>query len=93
MSKKISPVSVWVNGQVKVAEYLDAYGVGFTLGVNAKFFYSLSTKIVDAEGIESSGEQVTSGNLDMVGQDYQDWQQDEFAWDWVANQLNLVILP
>lgn len=93
MAKQIQSVNVWINGQVKVAEYLDSYGIGFTLNVSARFFYSLSTKVVDAEGVESPGEQVTSGNLDMVGQDYQDWQQDEFAWDWVASQLNLVILP
>ena len=93
MAKKISPVNVWVNGEVKVAEFLDSYGIGVTLGVSARFFYSLSTKVVDAEGVESPGEQVTTGNLDMVGQDYQDWQQDEYAWEWVANQLNLVILP
>lgn len=92
MAKQISPVNVWVNGQVKVAEYLDSYGIGVTLGVSARFYYSLSTKVVDAEGVESPGEQVTSGNLDMVGQDYQDWQQDEYAWEWVAEQLNLTII-
>lgn len=92
MAKKISPVNVWVNGEVKVAEYLDAYGIQLTLGVSSRFYYSLSTKVVDAEGIESPGEQVTSGNLDMVGEDYQSWEQDEFAWDWVATQLNLTII-
>lgn len=93
MAKKISPVNVWVNGEVKVAEFLDSYGIGLTLGVSARFYYSLSTKVVDAEGVETLGELVTSGNLYMVGEDYQAWEQDEYAWDWVANQLNLIILP
>lgn len=93
MAKQISPVNVWVNGEVKVAEFLDSYGIGLTLGVSARFFYSLFTKVVDAEGVETPGQIVTSGNLDMVGEDYQAWEQDDYAWDWVATQLNLVILP
>lgn len=92
MAKQIEPVQVWVNGEVKVAEYLDSYGIGFTLGVSARFYYSLSTKVVDAEGVETPGQILTSGNLDMVGEDYQSWEQDEFAWDWVASQLNLTII-
>ena len=35
--------------------------------------------------------QVNSGVLKMEGQAYQDWDQDTFAWDWVAAQLNLTI--
>lgn len=92
MAKQISPVNVWVNGEVKVAEYLDAYGIQLTLGVSSRFFYSLYTKVVDAEGVETPGQVVTSGNLDMTGADYQAWEQDEFAWDWVASQLNLTII-
>lgn len=92
MAKKIQPVNVWVNGQVKVAEYLDTYGIQLTLGVSSTFSYSLSTKIVNIEGVELPGEKVVEGNLDMVGEDYQLWEQDEFAWDWVAAQLNLTII-
>jgi hypothetical protein len=29
----------------------------------------------------------------MDGQDYQEWNQDEFAWEWIAEQINVVILP
>ena len=36
--KQISPVNVWVNGEVKVAEFLDSYGIGLTLGVSARFY-------------------------------------------------------
>lgn len=92
MAKQIEPINVWVNGEVKVAEFLDSYGIGLTLGVSARFYYSLSTKVVDAEGVETLGQIVTSGNLDMVGEDYQSWEQDEYAWEWVASQLNLIII-
>jgi hypothetical protein len=34
-------------------------------------------------------EVLASGNLTMSGQDYQEWNADEFAWDWIAAQLSL----
>jgi hypothetical protein len=27
----------------------------------------------------------------MTGEAYEDWAQDSYAWDWVAEQLNLTI--
>ena len=91
--KQIEPVQIWTNGILKTAEFLNAVGINLTLGVSEKFEWQLYTKVTDAEGNEVAGECIASGNLDMVGQDYQDWQQDVFAWEWVAVQLNLVILP
>jgi len=91
--KQIEPVQIWTNGVLKTAEFLDSYGIQVTLGVSARFYWALYTKVVDAEGNEVAGELIASGNLDMIGQDYQNWQQDIYAWDWVAQQLNLVILP
>ena len=91
--KQIEPVQIWTNGVSKTAEFLDAVGIQVTLGVSARFWWGLYTKVNDAEGNEVAGECIATGNLDMTGQDYQDWQQDIFAWDWIAQQLNLVILP
>ena len=92
MAKQISPVNVWVNGQVKVAEYLDAYGINVVLFTNGAFFWSLSTKVVDAEGNDVPGEQIAQGNLQMTTEEYQLWQEDEYAIEWVAAQLNLTII-
>lgn len=80
--KTIQPVSIWFNGEVKQATILDASAVKLELGSWAKFQYSL---IVSGFG------QVASGNLVMEGQDYQDWDQDSFAWDWIAQKLGLTI--
>ncbi len=91
--KQIEPVSIWINGVSKTAEFLDANGIQVTLGVAAQFRWQLSTKIVDADGNDVAGEVIASGNLSMVGDDYLEWQADSFAWEWVASQLNLVILP
>lgn len=80
--KKIQPVSIWVNGETKQANILEASAVKVELGSWAKFQYSL---IVEGEGI------VASGSLTMEGDEYQNWDQDSFAWDWIAGKLNLTI--
>jgi hypothetical protein len=81
--KKIQPVTVWVDGQNKQAIILNAFAINVTLNTSAKFVYQL---IVEGEGI------VATGNLTMGGQAYQEWDQDIFAWDWIAEQLNLTII-
>lgn len=81
--KVIEPVTVWVNGQDKQATILDAYAVNVTLNTSAKFCYQL---IVEGEGV------VLTSNLIMDGEAYQEWDQDTFAWDWIAEQLNLTII-
>jgi hypothetical protein len=90
--KQIEPVQIWTNGQVKTAEFLNAKGIDVTLGVSAGFYWNLLTKVTDSEGNESAGESIAQGNLTMDGQDYQEWNQDEFAWEWIAEQINVVIL-
>ena len=85
--KQIESVQIWDNGQVQEAKILNAYAVNVTLGTSATFYYSLLTENADL----SVGQQVAQGNLSMTGEAYQEWNQDEFAWDWVAAQLNLTI--
>jgi len=81
--KQIQPVSIWFNGEVKQATILEASAVKLELGSWAKFQYSL---IVEGLGA------VASGNLVMEGAEYQNWDQDSFAWDWIAQKLNITII-
>jgi len=90
--KKIEPVQIWTNGITKTAEFLEAHGINLLLGIKGEFVWNLFTKDTDAEGNEIASELIASGNLEMVGDECQQWNDDEFAWEWVANQLNLVIL-
>ena len=85
--KTIVATPIWDNGQTVEAKILNAYAVNVTLGTSATFYYSLLAET--AEG--NVGSQVAQGNLSMTGEAYQEWNQDEFAWDWVAEQLNLTI--
>ena len=93
--KQIEPIQIWDKGILKTAEFLNAQGINVTLGVSAGFYWNLFTKVTDAEGNEVAGESIgqAQGNLTMEGQDYQEWNQDEFAWEWIAEQINVVILP
>jgi hypothetical protein len=80
--KTIESISIWDKGQTKEATILNAYGTNLQLNNSANFWYGL---------LSDNMEVLASGNLTMSGQDYQEWNADEFAWDWIAAQLNLTI--
>ena len=85
--KTIEPVSIWDNGTVQEATILNAYAVNVTLNTSATFWYGLFAQNEDT----SQGAQLAVGNLSMTGEAYAEWSQDAFAWDWIAEQLNLTI--
>jgi hypothetical protein len=85
--KTIEAVSIWDNGTVQQATILNSYAVNVTLNTSATFWYGLFTETVDG----NVGMQVAQGNLSMTGEAYADWSQDAYAWDWIAEQLNLTI--
>lgn len=84
--KTIQPISIWDNGELKQATVLNAYSSTVILGQSATFYYSLHT----TDGGHING-MLAQGNLDMTGEDYQKWIEDEYAWDFVAAKLKLVI--
>lgn len=81
--KTIQPISIWDNGKVQEATILNAYCINDNLINSATFYYTLSSE---------SLQQLAQGNLTMQGQDYDDWQTNDYAYDWIAEQLNLVII-
>ncbi len=85
--KTIKPVSIWDNGKTQEAKLLNTYAVNVALGKSAIFFYSLMQENEDG----TMGSQIAQGNLTMSGDAYAKWQEDAYAWDWVAQELNLVI--
>jgi hypothetical protein len=85
--KTIEPVSIWDNGTVQQATILNSYAVNVTLNTSATFWYGLFTDNTDT----SIGTQVAQGNLTMTGEAYTQWTTDNYAWDWIAEQLNLTI--
>lgn len=85
--KLIEPISIWDNGTLQEAKILNAYAVNVTLGTSATFYYQMFAETAEL----AVGTQLAQGNLTMTGEAYQQWEIDSYAWDWVANQLNLTI--
>ena len=98
MEKQIAPVTVWVNGVSKQAEYLQVTGINDNYESSATNYWQIFTKIVDEEGVESIGEAVSQGNLTISGEQYVEWGDvpamsvNAWIYDWVAEQLNLTII-
>ena len=99
MAKQISPVDIWVNGESKVAEFFQVTCINDNYENSATNYWQLFTKVVDAEGVESIGEQISQSNLTIDGQDYINWGDqpamaiNAWIYQWSADKLNLVILP
>jgi hypothetical protein len=98
MAKKISPVTIWVNGTSKSAQYLQVTGINDNYESSATNYWQMFTMVVDAEGVESQGEAVAQGNLTIDGASYVDWGNqpamaiNDWIYNWVAEQLNLTII-
>jgi hypothetical protein len=98
MAKQIEPITIWANGVSKEAEFFQVTGINDNYESSATNYWQLFTKVVDAEGVESQGEQVAQGNLTIDGQDYINWGDqpamaiNEWIYNWSADKLNLVIL-
>jgi hypothetical protein len=82
--KKIKPIQSWVNGKQIKATQFQLNAINVNLENSANFYYSL---------LSENNEQLSAGNLFMDGKDYQDWQNDQYAWNWAATKLNLELLP
>lgn len=85
--KTIEPVSIWDNGSVQQATILNTYASNVILGQYASFQYMLYSDNQTTMGFSV----LASGNLTMTGEAYTQWTIDDYAWDWVAQQLNLTI--
>jgi len=97
MAKQIEPVTIWSNGESKIAEYFQVIGINDNYESSATNYWTLFTKVV-TEGVESQGEQIAQGNLIINGEDYINWGDqpamaiNEWIYNWSASQLNLTII-
>jgi hypothetical protein len=90
--KQIEPVTVWSDGQEVQADGLNAYVVSDNLLNQAVFYYGIGTIVYNLYPALPSVNVLASGKLTMTGQAYEDYQTNQYAWDWVAQQLNLTIV-
>ena len=88
--KQIQPVMVWSDGQQQQATVLNSYVMGDNLSTQALFYYAIGNLTSDTGVVTLNT--LASGQMTMMGEAYLDWQTNQYAWDWVAQQLNLTII-
>lgn len=78
--KIIEPVVFPLN--LGTATILNAYCINDNLSNSATFYYALLSNIPS---------QLQEGNLTMTGTDYDNWSTNDYAYNWVAQQIDVTI--
>lgn len=91
--KTIEPIQVWYNGQEVQANVLSATATSDNLQDSAQFLYQIMREVPNPTPIPFSTylQPVVNGYLIMDGEAYQAWETNDYAYDWIAQQLNLTI--
>jgi hypothetical protein len=79
--KQIQPVVFPLN--LGTATILNAYCINDNLSSAATFYYALLTQELS---------QLQQGNLTMTDEVYSNWQTNEYAYLWIAEQLDVTIV-
>jgi len=91
--KTISPVTVWFNGQEVEATVLGASCMNDNLQNTATFAYQLFQEVTSPTPTPTPGglQTVVNALLTMTGEAYDNWDSNDYAFNWIAEQLNLTI--
>ena len=89
--KTITPVTVWFNGQETQATILGAIAQNDNLANSATFQYQLLQEISMSGSLYVYTQPVVTNYLTMTGEAYDNWGDNDYAYDWIAEQLNLTI--
>lgn len=85
--KTIAPVEGWIEGELSSATVFQLECLRDDLFESALFSYRLLT----IDGFGYLKDQLSMGELEMQGADYDNWSTNSQAFDWAANELNLQI--
>jgi hypothetical protein len=88
--KQIEPVQIWLNGSVKIGNYIDSFISYDNLKDSATFTWAIYNSEIDTISI-------SSGQLTMVEPDYSIWDStadiNQSAYEWICDQLSLTLIP
>jgi hypothetical protein len=79
--KQIEPVVFPLN--LGTATILNAYCINDNLSTSATFYYAI---------LSETQSQLQQGNLTMTGDDYTSWITNDYAYNWVAEQIDVTIV-
>jgi hypothetical protein len=89
--KTITPVTVWFNGQEIQAAILGAIAQNDNLVNSATFQYQLLQEVSMPGSSYVYTQPVVTNYLNMTGDAYANWGDNDYAYNWIAEQLNLTI--
>lgn len=89
--KTIQPVKVWYNGSEVDATILNASIQNDNLKDSATFNYQLMALFPSGMQGQLFPMSVANNFLTMTGEDYEKWDTNDYAYEWIAKKLNLVI--
>jgi hypothetical protein len=78
--KQIEPVVFPLN--LGTATILNAYCINDNLSNSATFYYAL---------LSDTQSQLQQGNLTMTGEVYDNWATNDYAYNWVASEIDVTI--
>jgi hypothetical protein len=90
--KTIQPVTVWFNGEEIQATILGAIAQNDNLVNSATFQYQLLKEASMPGSLYVYTQSVVTNYLTMTGEDYDNWDTNDYAYNWLAQQLNLTII-
>ena len=79
--KQIEPVVFPLN--LGTATILNAYCINDNLSSSATFYYAL---------LSDTQSQLQQGNLTMTGEVYDNWATNDYAYNWVASEIDVTII-
>ena len=95
MGYSIQPVTIWVSGEAKQGNYIDASIVNDNLSDYAQFYWQISSVI--GTGEDQQKQALTQGNTSISGAAYDAWGQSDdinfAAYQYICDQLNLTLIP
>lgn len=89
--KTIQPVTVWFNGEEIQATVLGAIAQNDNLVNSATFQYQLLQEVSMSGSLYVYTQPVVTNSLTMTGEAYANWGDNDYAYNWIAEQLNLTI--
>jgi len=91
--REIQQIQIWKNGEVKTASILDAQIISDNLQSNCTFYWMLKEADIVIEEQTISGAVLADGNVNLSGEDYDNWDGDNnYAFEYIAQQINVVLL-
>jgi hypothetical protein len=91
----IQPVTLWIDGTSKNANVFILIIVIDDLSSRAVFYYRLGSETPNGN-LSTNLEILQDGNLTIDGEAYEQWDSNpsanQYAYNWAAEQLNLIIL-